>query len=350
MTDLQFYYSNKDNVILVTAGGNTRALVVALDVGTTFSGVSYAILEPGEVPKIHGVTRYGSYMFPEIGRILVLNSYCLRFPGQEHVAGNSKIPSVMYYDRRGKMQAAGAEAESASVLSQGEDEGWVKAELYVFFPSPKPWIMIYNFLLSFKLRLRPKTMKLQMNGMQLGPLPRNKTSVDVFGDFLAYLFRCVCSNGMVRRECVSGDIIPRTRRLPAKYAAATDLQTAQIRRLVRLSWDGLQARLRALKDTTEQPANAEELLRRWLQRGGLSVKQLMPTLLAAWRDEGSENTRYGVVNALTRVATHNRDLNERERRALASLAGLLAFKKLHLCDRCWSVLAGRGRIQRTGGE
>jgi hypothetical protein len=39
-------------------GGTTRSLVVALDVGTTFSGVSYAILEPGEVPKIHGVTRY----------------------------------------------------------------------------------------------------------------------------------------------------------------------------------------------------------------------------------------------------------------------------------------------------
>jgi hypothetical protein len=37
--------------------GSARLLVIALDVGTTFSGVSYAILEPGEVPKIHGVTR-----------------------------------------------------------------------------------------------------------------------------------------------------------------------------------------------------------------------------------------------------------------------------------------------------
>jgi hypothetical protein len=37
--------------------GVTKSLAVALDVGTTFSGVSYAILEPGEVPKIHGVTR-----------------------------------------------------------------------------------------------------------------------------------------------------------------------------------------------------------------------------------------------------------------------------------------------------
>ena len=38
--------------------GATRSLVLAMDIGTTFSGVSYAILEPGEVPKIHGVTRY----------------------------------------------------------------------------------------------------------------------------------------------------------------------------------------------------------------------------------------------------------------------------------------------------
>ena len=37
--------------------GQTRSLVLALDIGTTFSVVSYAILEPGEVPKIHGVTR-----------------------------------------------------------------------------------------------------------------------------------------------------------------------------------------------------------------------------------------------------------------------------------------------------
>ncbi|KAH7928097.1 hypothetical protein BV22DRAFT_1005636 [Leucogyrophana mollusca] len=130
--------------------GPSRSMIIALDVGTTFSGVSYAILEPGEVPKIHGVTR---------------------FPGQEHVAGNSKIPSIMYYDKYGKLMAAGAEADTASVVSQAEDEEWIKAEL-------------------FKLRLRPKAMKLQMNGMRLSPLPRHKTPVDVFGDFLAYLFRC----------------------------------------------------------------------------------------------------------------------------------------------------------------
>ncbi|KAG6878454.1 hypothetical protein C0992_008131 [Termitomyces sp. T32_za158] len=89
--------------------GLTRSLVIAIDVGTTFSGVSYAILEPGEIPKILGVTR---------------------FPGQEHVAGNSKIPTVIYYDRQGRIMAAGAEADSSSVLAQAEDEGWIKTDLY----------------------------------------------------------------------------------------------------------------------------------------------------------------------------------------------------------------------------
>ncbi|PPQ91717.1 hypothetical protein CVT25_012858 [Psilocybe cyanescens] len=133
--------------------GLSRSLVIAIDVGTTFSGVSYAILEPGEIPKIHGVTR---------------------FPGQEHVAGNSKIPSVIYYDRNGNIMAAGAEADTSSVTAQAEDDGWIKAEL-------------------FKLRLRPRTMQLNMNGMRLTPLPRRKTPVHVFGDYLAYLYGCTRS-------------------------------------------------------------------------------------------------------------------------------------------------------------
>ena len=33
-------------------------------------------------------------------------------------------------------------------------------------------------------------MTLKMNGMRLSPLPRGKSAVDVFGDFISYLFRC----------------------------------------------------------------------------------------------------------------------------------------------------------------
>jgi len=38
--------------------GSKKALVIALDVGTTLSGVSYALLDPGEIPRTHEVTRY----------------------------------------------------------------------------------------------------------------------------------------------------------------------------------------------------------------------------------------------------------------------------------------------------
>ena len=45
----------------------------------------------------------------------------------------------------------------------------------------------------FKLRLRPKSMKLEMNGMKLPHLPKSKSAIEVFGDFLKYLFRCTRS-------------------------------------------------------------------------------------------------------------------------------------------------------------
>lgn len=37
--------------------GNKRSLVLAFDIGTTFSGVSYALLDPGQVPQINSVLR-----------------------------------------------------------------------------------------------------------------------------------------------------------------------------------------------------------------------------------------------------------------------------------------------------
>jgi len=37
--------------------GPSRKLVVALDIGTTFSGAAYAFLDPGEVPMIQSVTK-----------------------------------------------------------------------------------------------------------------------------------------------------------------------------------------------------------------------------------------------------------------------------------------------------
>ncbi|PFH47372.1 hypothetical protein AMATHDRAFT_6813 [Amanita thiersii Skay4041] len=125
--------------------GSQRKLLIAFDVGTTFSGISYSVLDPGAIPEIFGVTR---------------------FPAQQ--VGDSKIPTVVYYDRKGEVRAVGAEAVQEGIDEIAEDEGWVKAE----------W---------FKLHLRPKD--LNMEGA-IPPLPTNKTAIDIFADFLRYLHTC----------------------------------------------------------------------------------------------------------------------------------------------------------------
>lgn len=51
------------------------------------------------------------------------------FPGQEHVAGSYKIPTLMYYDPHGNVKVAGAEAEGSAIIDLAEDDGWTKAEL-----------------------------------------------------------------------------------------------------------------------------------------------------------------------------------------------------------------------------
>jgi len=46
--------------------GPSRKLVVALDIGTTFSGAAYAFLDPGQVPQIRSVTRYVLLPTPDL--------------------------------------------------------------------------------------------------------------------------------------------------------------------------------------------------------------------------------------------------------------------------------------------
>ncbi|KAK2462914.1 hypothetical protein APHAL10511_005112 [Amanita phalloides] len=87
--------------------GTRRKLVIAFDVGTTFSGASYAILEPGQTPEIRGVTQY---------------------PGQQQVGGDSKIPSVVYYDLTGKVVVIGSETDTDTNPEIAQRDDLYKAE------------------------------------------------------------------------------------------------------------------------------------------------------------------------------------------------------------------------------
>ncbi|XP_006460481.1 hypothetical protein AGABI2DRAFT_192178 [Agaricus bisporus var. bisporus H97] len=130
--------------------GSERKLLLAFDVGTTYSGISYSILDPGKEPEIQGVHK---------------------FPGQEMAGGTAKLPSIIYYDKNGKVRAVGAEAEGDNVEVTADEENWHKVE----------W---------FKLHLRPKSSDLEASAGHLKPLPLGKTVVEVLSDFLKYLKTC----------------------------------------------------------------------------------------------------------------------------------------------------------------
>lgn len=64
--------------------------------------------------------------------VLTTSTFC-RFPGQEHTAGSSKVPSIICYDNGGTVRAAGAEVNIAENVEKAEDEGWMKAEWCAIF-------------------------------------------------------------------------------------------------------------------------------------------------------------------------------------------------------------------------
>lgn len=54
-----------------------------------------------------------------------------RFPAQENVGGDCKIPTLLYYDAKGTVRAAGAEAKDEAIEEMADEEGWIKAEWLV---------------------------------------------------------------------------------------------------------------------------------------------------------------------------------------------------------------------------
>ena len=182
-----------------------------------------------------------------------------------------------------------------------------------------------------------------------------------FGDqatqIQAFIYRLVCENGMMRRECITSEGLVRTRKLSVTHPNGRELQLDQIRRLTTQTWEKLEPQLAELRSTAERPANVEQLLKSMLRRARVSTRTrrgvdsnaeptVLDRLLQAWRDWGADDTYFGAVNALTRVGTHDLTLSLRQRRVLSMLGGVLAFSGHHLCPKCFSMLADSG----TRGE
>ncbi|PBK90614.1 hypothetical protein ARMGADRAFT_1166925 [Armillaria gallica] len=126
-------------------GGPHQRLVISFDLGTTFSAVSYCILDPGAIPSINAVTR---------------------FPSQEETGSDVKVPTSIFYDKSGKLKAIGAETLEPSIVHSAARNEWV--EYY-----------------GFKLHLGSQNVT-----PVFGELPSLKDTMILFSDFYGYLYSC----------------------------------------------------------------------------------------------------------------------------------------------------------------
>ena len=78
--------------------GKKKGLVLSIDIGTTYSGVSYAFLEPGKRPEIKTV--YGYELRFSVACLLSDRGH--RWTDFKKQEGNYRIPTVVYYGKDGR--------------------------------------------------------------------------------------------------------------------------------------------------------------------------------------------------------------------------------------------------------
>ncbi|PVF91296.1 hypothetical protein CPB86DRAFT_878600 [Serendipita vermifera] len=120
-------------------------LIMAIDLGTTQTAVSFVHLYPGEVPRVQMVNEW---------------------PGQAMHSGSAKVPSLVSYKNR---RAVAYGEEAATHLGNSE----------------------YKVAKWFKLYLHPQSMKSSSAGKELTfpPLPTGVDLKTIYADFLKFLYK-----------------------------------------------------------------------------------------------------------------------------------------------------------------
>jgi hypothetical protein len=157
---------------------------------------------------------------------------------------------------------------------------------------------------------------------------------------LSYIHRLVCENGMTQRVCLNGRPA-RTRRCNttnSKRAVQESLKEQLI-----YGWSQLHNRLEGIKELTKHRLDADKLPETLRRRWSINKRLADEIARALQSDElGRTYTEYDLVNALSRVATHNRSLAPRYRHHLSLAAGMFAQRHVHQCPTCgnWSYREG----------
>ncbi|KAG8826100.1 hypothetical protein FRC19_009707 [Serendipita sp. 401] len=134
-----------------------ESIVIAIDIGTTMTGVSFSHMYPGEKPSVRLVNQW---------------------PGQPVAGGDSKVPTLVAY------QNGVACAHGATALDMVRDDDYQVAR----------W---------FKLHLHPSSLKNQIHlntdqgsssdtsfsDEEIPPLPEGVSLKDIYTSFMAYVYK-----------------------------------------------------------------------------------------------------------------------------------------------------------------
>ncbi|KAG8821142.1 hypothetical protein FRC17_009911, partial [Serendipita sp. 399] len=125
-----------------------ETIILAFDIGTTHSAVSFSYAYPGEFPDVRSVVKW---------------------PGQPEASGDSKIPTIVAY-QGGEAKEFGAEAREHLDNDEYEIARW------------------------FKLHLHPESMKSRqfstgLEELEIPPLPLGVTLSQLYADFIRYIYK-----------------------------------------------------------------------------------------------------------------------------------------------------------------
>jgi len=154
---------------------------------------------------------------------------------------------------------------------------------------------------------------------------------------LGYIHRLVCSNGMTQRVCLAGRP-SRTKRCKAGNSPARTLEA--VKEQLRQAWAQLRERLDGMRELLKHRMDANGLPEGLRRRWSINREVAKSIAQALQSDElGRTGTEYDLVNALSRVATHNSQLAQRYSRHLSLAAGMFAQRHVHQCRMCGTWLA-----------
>ncbi|CAE6491524.1 unnamed protein product [Rhizoctonia solani] len=121
-------------------------IILGVDIGATQSAVAFTYLSPGNAQTLHRVYEW---------------------PGQPAHRGQSKIPTLVYYDVNNKPMSFGAEALLPDTEDTAEDERW-------------------SLVRHFKFHLHPAEIRRRHN-FSLEALPSGLALSQIYTDYMTYL-------------------------------------------------------------------------------------------------------------------------------------------------------------------